>query len=204
MSDPFYDDHSSIWVPYADFLAGILVIFLVVAVLMLAHLNPTKKKTEDNQIVSPGSITVLASWKEDSDVDLWVKSPNDKPVGYSRKQGKHFDLLRDDLGRGFERAMNLHYENVFARTAPAGEYAINLHMYSNVSNAAWPIIVEIRIDIVKRVGDGKADIKKVLSTNVSLVKTGQEITVVRFKINQEGDLIDDSIRQDPIPLREDR
>ncbi len=90
MNDPFGQDSSSLWIPFADFLAGVLSIFLVVAVLMVMHLTVPQKKAEDSQIKSPGSITILVTWKEDVDVDLWVKSPDDEPVGYSRKQGKFF------------------------------------------------------------------------------------------------------------------
>ncbi len=112
------------------------------------------------------------------------------------------DLLRDDLGRGFERAMNVHYENVYARQAPAGEYVVNLHMYASY-DATLPIAVEVTVEIVKR-QEEKVDIKKILTTTINLVKVGQEITVVRFRMNGDGDLIENSIREDPYPLREAR
>ena len=33
----------------------------------------------------------------DVDIDLWVKAPDDIPVGYSNQGGLFFNLLRDDL-----------------------------------------------------------------------------------------------------------
>lgn len=201
MSDPFGDSPTNHWIPFADILSGILAIFLVVAVLLTFHLTDPKKQAADAQIKSPGTINVLAFWKEDVDVDLWVKSPGDaRPVGYSRKQGKYLDLLRDDLGRGFERAMDRHYENVFARSSPAGEYIVNLHMYSDYFNAKFPIQVEVKVELVKQNVD-KGDVKSVISTTLNLNELGQESTVVRFSLDQNGDLVPGSVNHEPLPLR---
>src|ERR1051326_2068749 len=200
--DPFSNDQNSYWIPCTDIVLGILSIFLVVAVLMLAHLNDPKQKQKEEDTKSPGSIITQAFWTPNVDVDLWVKSPQDQPVGYSRKQGKHFDLLRDDLGGEWERVAGKHYENVYARNSPAGEYVINLHMYSARTFDAFPLPVEIDVELVKRVD--KVDSKKIIHTTVNLMNQGQEITVVRFVLNDDGDLIPGTIGHESMPLREKR
>lgn len=205
MRDPFGDDQNSYWIPFSDFLAGVLSIFLVVAIMLVFHLNDPKHKTQEGEIKSPGSVMVETYWKEDMDVDVWVKSPEDKPVGYSRKQGKFFDLLRDDLGFQYELVAGRHHENVFARNTVAGEYVVNLHMYGTYGRSL-PIAVEVSVQIVKH-GDSestKSDIRRVIKTTINLTELGQETTVVRFSLDKEGNLIEDSISHEPMRLRENR
>jgi hypothetical protein len=198
MIDPFDADPKSYFIPYADFLASIASIFLVVAALLTLYLHDPSKHKKDADIKSPGSVMVETFWKEDVDVDTWVKSPDDRPVGYSRKDGKDFDLLRDDLGMPYERVADHHHENVFARVSPAGEYIVNLHMYASRGKAVFPIAVEVEVTIKR----GDQPIENVIHTTVNLMEEGQEVTVVRFKLNQQGELIRDSINHDSIPLRE--
>ena len=72
--------------------------FIIIVLLLLPWLNI---KAQDEATKEPaGSVIVEAFWPEDRDVDvdLWVKAPEDIPVGYSNRGGLFFNLLRDDLG----------------------------------------------------------------------------------------------------------
>jgi hypothetical protein len=199
--DPFDNGSHNYWIPFADFLAGVLAIFLVVAILLTFHLTEAKK-SRDADITSPGSIIVEIVWKEDVDVDLWIKSPDDVPVGYSRKQGKYIDLLRDDLGRQYERIGDHHEENAYARATPPGEWIINLHMFSNRADAPYPIHVDVVTTIAQKGGDGKDASKKDIKTSVDLVTSGQEITVMRFRLDSDANLVVDSVNNnEQTPLR---
>lgn len=202
MFDPFGDRDSSYWITFFDFMSGVLAVFLVVAVLMLMHFNEQKQKNKETDIHSPGTVMVEAFWKEDADVDVWVKSPNDIPVGYSRKSGKFFDLLRDDLGRKYEKAASLHHENVYSRNAPEGEYIVNLHMYSNFESAQFPIEVEVVVQVVKTMGDNYSPITRILRTKIPLTKLAEEVTVVRFRLDTDANIVPDSINHEQMPLRE--
>ena len=203
MFDPFDGDHNSYWIPYADFLAGVAMIFLVTAIMMLFHLSDPKQKNKEGEITAPGTVMVEMFWKENADVDLWVKSPNDVPVGYSRKQGKYFDLLRDDMGWPSDKVAGLHHENAFSRNAAPGEYIVNVHMYSDRGPPPleFPVEVEIAVQIVRNPGADKSALQKVIKTKIQLIHMGEEITVVRFQLNDRMELIPDSINQDQIPLR---
>src|SRR5215470_17401190 len=61
--------------------------FILMTVLMLSVVNPPAKSAETAGEQSPGNVIVEAQWADslDADVDLWVKAPGDKPVGYSNK-----------------------------------------------------------------------------------------------------------------------
>ena len=84
--------------------------FVSVVVLLLPHINP-KAKEADPGVTAPGNVIIEAQWADglDADVDLWVRAPGDRPVGYSNKAGKIFNLLRDDLGKPLD-ITNLNYE----------------------------------------------------------------------------------------------
>jgi len=200
MKDPFENNHSSLWIPFADFLAGVLSIFLVVAVLLTFHLTETKKKKEDADIATPGTLNVMVTWKEDIDIDLWLHTPGDTSVGYSRKQGRYMDLLRDDLGHVYERVGDHHVENAYARATPPGEYIINVHWFSN-SGAKPPIKVDISTTILHKGTDDKVDRQRVLNSTIYLQNEGQELTVMRFQLDSNSELMPETVRNDQVPLR---
>ena len=201
MRDPFEPDRHSLWIPFADFLSGVLSVFLVVAVLLTFHLTDPAKKKQDADIATPGTINVTITWNEDVDVDLWLRSPGDASVGYSRKQGRSIDLLRDDLGWPYEKVGDHHVENAFARATPAGEYIVNLHFYMNRKDAPLPIKVDVSTVILHKGSDNKVDRKRVLNATVNLTREGEEITVMRFRIDGNAELLPDTVNNQQIPLR---
>ena len=126
--DPFEDDEGS--TVFRDVIMLALLGFVAIVVLLLPHLNPPVKAEES--AVPPGNVIVEVRWPDevDADVDLWVEAPSDVPVGYSNLGGLVFDLLRDDRGHDTDVSA-LNYEVAYSRGAPAGEYTVNLHLYSN-------------------------------------------------------------------------
>ncbi|MEI9415298.1 hypothetical protein [Mesorhizobium sp. Cs1321R2N1] len=105
--------------------------FVLMTMLMMTVMNPPATANETDGVTAPGNVAVEMQWpgKLDADVDLWVQAPGDVPVGYSNKSGKVFDLLRDDLGMTPDMT-DSHHEVAYSRGAPAGEYTVNVHMYS--------------------------------------------------------------------------
>lgn len=199
----------------------ILFCFGVVAavlVMILPHINEPESKDEESR--RRGNIRVEVIWDQsrDIDVDLWCKAPGDMPVGYSNTGGRVFNLLRDDLGHTADFT-GINYEVAFTRGLPAGEYIINLHYYrgeggrvpggrGSLGNApgqsrmSGPISVKVLITIKKNdTADSKETPQKILSTTVELKRVGDEITVVRFKLDKNKDLIKDSINTVQMNLR---
>jgi len=182
---------------FRDVLALALLGFLCIIIIMLPHLNPPGKNSQED-ITPPGNMLVEIQWEGtlDCDVDLWVQAPGDVPVGYSNKSGQIFNLLRDDLGRIADRTA-LNYEASYTRGLPAGEYTVNVHMY-RTGNATFPVSVTTKISLK---ANANRRFRVILTGETSLIRLGQEITVARFSIDEDGNLVPDSVHKLFKPLR---
>jgi hypothetical protein len=164
---------------------------------MLPHIHPPGAKASD-QIVPPGNVIVELRWPDqiDADVDLWVEGPGDTPVGYSNKDGTVFNLLRDDLGRDSDLT-ELNYEFSYSRGVPAGEYTVNVHLYRNTGRY-YPIPVTVGVSVKGKKGSSS---QRLLSKKLDLLREGQETTVFRFQLNDDGTLVAGSVHDLPRALR---
>ena len=184
---PFEDDDSG--TVFRDVIMLALAGFVAMVILLLPHLNP---RGEDAQASTepPGNVMVEMRWADelDTDVDLWVEAPGDIPVGYSNKGGAIFNLLRDDLGRKAD-ATDLNYEVVYSRGIPPGEYTVNVHLYRN-SARVLPIAVTV-VTSVKKSPAERA--RQILTSKIELEREGQELTVYRFRLTEEGNLVPGSV-----------
>lgn len=174
---------------FRDVIMLALAGFVAMVLLLLPHLNPPGEAAEAD-VQPPGNVIVELRWPDDldSDVDLWVEAPGDNPVGYSNKGGEIFNLLRDDLGMRAD-ATNINYEVSYSRGIPAGEYTVNVHLYRNTANV-FPIPVTI-VTSVKKTPDESA--KQVLASELELSREGEERTVYRFRLSDDGDLVPGSV-----------
>ena len=161
--------------------------FVAIVLLLLPHLNPPVQAKE---APPPGNVVVEIRWPDEinADVDLWVEAPGDRPVGYSNKGGRIFNLLRDDLGK-YHDLTDVNYEFAFSRGIPPGEYTVNVHMYRN-SSATYPVPVTIVASVKK--GDGKG-LKRIVASKVDLTYRGEEVTAFRFALTEKGTLVPGSI-----------
>ncbi|MGY2995435.1 hypothetical protein [Mesorhizobium sp. URHB0026] len=163
---------------------GNLLIGLLVVVFL--SMNPPAKKNPDT-LPPPGNIAVLMCWAPGpTDVDLWLGAPGDKSVGYSRKSGTVWALLRDDMGI-VNDVSPINCESAFARATPAGEYVVNIHGYSLPETATIHIEVSLNGSLL-------------VSTNLDL-KPRQERTVVRFTLDGKGMIVPGTQSQVYQPLR---
>lgn len=191
------DDGDDTGTVFRDVITLALAGFVAAVILLLPHLNPPGAKTAD-AMDPPGNVIVEVRWPDelDTDVDLWVEGPGDVPVGYSNKGGKLFNLLRDDLGRRSD-ATELNYEVSYSRGILAGEYAVNVHLYRNLSRQL-PVPATI-VASVKRSSMESA--RQLVATKVALGREGQELTVFRFRLDADGNLVPGSVHSLFKPLR---
>lgn len=181
---------------FRDVVMLMLFGFVVIVILVLPHIHPPTKA--ERTLVPPGNLIVEVRWADETDVDidLWVRAPEDRAVGYSSKSGDVFDLLRDDLGVRND-ATGMNYEVAFSRGLPAGEYVINLHLYRD-NQRLRPI--EAIVVVSLRSADG-TETRQLLARPVVLRHLGEEVTVTRFLVDDEGHVVDASFNDLPTSLR---
>ncbi len=173
------------------FLDVLMIVILILIIVLKTEEDPGKADED----IPPGSVVVQAEWQEgiDVDIDLWVQAPGDVAVGYSNKGAKYFNLLRDDLGtQGDVTPLNMEYS--YSRGQPVGEYTVNLHYYTKRGDVPSVIVVQVRISVVQ-----SQRVVIIFERTVSLELAGQEITVQRFTLDEQGMVVGESII--PVQLR---
>lgn len=189
-------DEDSDGMVFRDVIMLALLGFVTIVILLLPHLNPPT--LAEQEVNAPGNVIVEVRWPDgvNADVDLWVQAPGDGAVGYSNKGGRVFNLLRDDLG-GSGDDTDLNYEVAYSRGLPAGDYTVNLHLYRNLSDRS-SIPAEVTVSIRQTAG---GDVRKISKKTIAMAKLGQEATALRFRLDQEGQVIPGSLHDLPKQLR---
>lgn len=174
-----------------DVVFNMLMVFALLFI-VLPH-SPKKEESKNEAVKSAGDMMVEIHWpdKVDIDIDLWVKSPDDdRPVGYSNRAGKTFNLLRDDLGKSND-STDRNFEMAYTRGLPAGEYIINIHYFiSREPGSPGDVPVEV---VISTKTDGLGGMKQIITRKATLRVLGEEITVVRFVIREDGQLDEQSV-----------
>ena len=94
--DDFHEDSSG--TVFRDVLMLALIGFVAMVIMLLPHFSTAKQQNLEHR--APGHVVIELHWPNDlpADVDLWVKGPQSKPVGFFNPDSERFNLLRDDLG----------------------------------------------------------------------------------------------------------
>ncbi len=172
---------------FRDVLMLALVGFVAMVIMLLPHLSKSKEQTEEHR--APGNVVVEIHWPNELpvDVDLWVQAPDDIPVGFFNQGSRYFNLLRDDLGLEGD-ATGENFEVSYSRGIPAGEYIVNVHMYGPL-----PAGVVVPVTVVVSVKQKYDTLRQILQTSVELKRRNQEETAFRFKLDERGELIRESV-----------
>ena len=182
--DPVGQEDDPATIVFRDMLF-LLVFSLVVVIFLLSFLiNPVKKAHE---VPLRSQILIEATWPSGTayDVDLWGMGPDGVPVGWGVfEAGPSLNLERDDRGK-INDTSQLNYEWMTVRALDAGDYTINLHLY-NEYGEPLPVPVNVRVT-------GKDDMGEIYSGEIIMTKRKEEVTVVRFSLDQGGALVRDRI-----------
>jgi hypothetical protein len=179
---------------YRDLLTELMVVFMALGLLaIIASQQITKLEG-----VHPGQLFIQMSWKtgSKSDIDLWLLGPDDRSIGYARSAGKYCDLLRDELGSTASKASHA-IELMVCRDPPVGEYNVNVMDYDDHGSKDLPMSVEVEISKPDKAGHMKELFKK----TVTLERQGHEITVVRFELDKETNIVEGSVNNLPHMIR---
>jgi hypothetical protein len=177
-------------VSFRDMLFLLVFAYLVIGAVALAHVAKKDEEQSKGQ-TPPGNVIVEMFWDKaiDADVDLWVQAPGDVPVGYSNKSGMVFNLVRDDLGKsGDPNSMN--YEVSYGRGRWPGEYVVNAMLYRS-RDSKHPVPAQIKVSLQNQQGK----VHQALQSNIELAFEGQETTVFRFRMDEKGEFIPDSMNR---------
>jgi len=176
-----------------DLLWSLAACFMVLAALLITVIETKKQSEKTSEEVQAGSISVYAYWQDgiDLDIDLHLLGPGEKShVYFARLSGKIWNLLRDDLGKTNDTGVR-NFENAYARGLPAGEYVVNIHAYRGAPDM-YPAEIEGEVVITANPAAGKGA-QKVVKQKVTLYRTGEETTLVRFTIDGKGEVVPGSV-----------
>lgn len=179
---------------FRDFSLLMVMGFVVMVIWMLPHLNPIAKKDVTKP---PGNMIVNITWPAGNiDVDLWVYGPTEeKPIGYSNKNGVLFDLLRDDLGY-IPDYTPLNYEGTYSRGLLPGEYVINVHCY----RCPFPDL-PIKVTLEVSINTPDNEFSNLYASVVTLEDDKQEKTAIRFRLDDNNKVVEGSMNNIFMPLR---
>ena len=177
------------YLAFVDFLFILLLAFISMFILALLLINPIPKKSD---VVRKAEYIITLEWDDKSldDVDIWVQDPVNNILSFRNKVAGLMHLDKDDLGQvndviylpdGTRQIIELNREVVTFRGWVKGEYVVNAHLYSKrkKSEVNTPIkITMLRLNPYKLLWEETR----------SLTYQGQETTVRRFTLNQEGDM----------------
>ena len=182
---------------FRDVILLALTGFIFMVVLLLPFVNPPTEN--ENNTDPPGNVIIELFWdnNRDVDIDLWVKAPEDIPVGYSNKGGLFFNLLRDDLGK-YKDNSPINYEVSYSRGISEGTYIANLHLYREDKSPFQPIDVKLVVSVVDPDTNQR---KQILLSNKELSKVGEELTIFQFVLDKKGKLDKNSINYNFVKLR---
>ena len=200
LQEPWNEQNDDVGTTFRDMITLALAGFVIMLILVLPFIRDGKKSESTEGVTPPGNVVVEALWPDtiNADVDLWVKAPGDVPVGYSNKGGLIFNLLRDDLGTQGD-PLKLNMETSYSRGVPPGEYIVNLHLYRNTANV-YPVPVKVAVRCAPGLKDGPVS-KNIIDTEVDLTREGQEYTALRFKLDEQCNLVAGSVNNVFRPLR---
>ncbi len=171
-------------IAYLDFLANLLMLFLILFVLAFVQVRP---KASTPSIATLGYYAVVVSWQSGSkdDVDTYVQDPHDNIVNYLTPSAGLMHLEQDDLGTGFTNTdahvrLKTNQERVILSGIIAGEYTVDVMMFTNRDNA--PQGRQVTVKLYRLAG---AD-TPVLVKTVVLHGNGDVKTAFRFTLDANG------------------
>lgn len=174
----------------------ILLLLLTSFLVMLALVVPFLAEDDNKDDARKGTVIVDLYWDNDnkSDVDLWVRGPDQIPVGYSNKGGPLFNLIRDDLGSTADIS-GLNQETTISTGFVEGKYTVNVHLYRlSGSPPSGHVVVSLK-------KDAKANARQILHGKFTLDKTDQQITLFNFRFDKDKNLVAGSVNNIPVKLR---
>jgi len=172
--------------PFYDMLFNILIAFVFCFVIAILAFNPAARRAGD--IPAKAEFIISVSWPDNNpnDVDTWVRDPQGNVLWFRQRDAGLMHLDRDDRGsknntvvvNGKEITNPIRQEIATLRGLMPGEYVVNAHYYETGDKQP----VDVSVAVVKV--NPQADI--VYTGQARLPAKGEERTLVRFNLNEDG------------------
>ena len=175
--------------PFIDLLFNLLLGYAFLFLISFMLIQPILKKAEVN---TQAEYIITVTWPLDNkdDVDTWLEDPLGNLVWFRNKEAGLAHLDRDDLGHmndtifladGSVIKYPYNQELFTIRGFIGGEWTLNVHMYSKREKE--PTIVRVTIDKLN------PKLKPILAKDILLEVRGDEVTVARFEMAANGDIL---------------
>ena len=175
--------------PFIDLLFNLLLGYAFLFVISFLLIQPILKKAE---VHTQAEYIITVTWPLDNkdDVDTWLEDPLGNLVWFRNKEAGLAHLDRDDLGHmndtifladGSVIKYPYNQELLTIRGFIGGEWTLNVHMYSKREKE--PTIVRVTIDKLN------PKLKPILAKDILLEARGDEVTVARFEMSANGDIL---------------
>ena len=181
---------------FRDLLFNILLVFVFLFFISFVLIAPVQKEAD---ISTKAEYIITLTWTEDSldDIDMWLRDPLGN-ILFFRNQSKGFmHLDKDDLGAhndtirmpdGTDVTLNINQEIVTIRGFIPGEWVLNIHMFRKRYDE--PSDVKVKVEKLN------PSVKTVIYKEYSMDTAWEEITVARFTMAANGEIID----MDDLPM----
>ena len=191
--------------PFDPFSVMLFKALQVVAFLFFIALLAMNPETKQGKIDTKAEMLVTVSWPDNhpDDIDTYVEDPQGNIVWYHVMEAGLMSLDRDDRGdykktivvNGKTIRNPIREEIVQMRGLIPGEYVVNIHHY--LATTPDPVPVSVTVEKIN------PKVEVVFYDRLFLDHTGDEKTVVRFTIGQDGKITDINTRPKSL-IRETR
>jgi hypothetical protein len=185
MNRPKYNTLTSM----LDLLFLIVMGFVALFVLSYLQIQPENKTAK---VDSKAEFLITYTWPDgrSCDIDAWCQSPTGHLVFFKRREDGLLHLDRDDRGSVNDIVYTeegpveykLNQEIISIRAITAGEYIFNVHFYAEHSYPVEPVPVTIKIEKLN-------PYKIILYKEITLNTVGEEKTVCRMELDNEGEVV---------------
>jgi hypothetical protein len=178
--------------PFDPFSVMLFKALQVVAFLFFLALLAMNPEAKQGKIDTKAEFIVTMTWPDNhpDDIDLYVEDPLGNIVWYHVREAGFMVLDRDDRGglnnsimvNGKKVMSPIREESVSIRGIVAGEYTVNVQYYLATQNA--PVPVSVKVEKINPM------VEVIHYDTIILTHAGQEKTAVRFRIAEDGSVID--------------
>jgi len=183
--------------PFDPFSVMLFKALQVVAFLFFLALLAINPEAKSGKIDTKAEFIITMTWPDNhpDDIDLYTEDPLGNIVWYHEREAGFMVLDRDDRGginnsvviAGKKVMSPIRQETVSIRGIVAGEYTVNINHY--LATTGTPVPVTVKVEKVN------PTVQVISYDTLNLDHTGQELTAVRFRVADNGDVVDINHRE---------